>query len=279
LIVDYTYQPGRIEGTDRTVDDIVRAPVHNYVAAIGGDIHNYQRYPVEVNGRTIQYVVSGGGGAYMHATHRLVPGSVPANLPSQVRFPPESQIRLYPMRGDSLAYYAQQAVPYLRRLLVSASVFTVMAAVVAAGLLTVSADAAALVALVPLVALGYLVYLRAPRVLFLRGPLRDGHVDPDVAAAYLAQRYGMAPTRTRARRVTVSDDARRVIELVMPLKQRGFLVRFLSEILDSDAPPFFKQFLLLTVRDGKLIIECRGVTGWASAERDPPIEDRVETAL
>ena len=55
-----------------TVDDVVRDPAANYVAAIGGDIHNYQRYPVTLpDGRTLQYVVSGGGGAFMHATHQI----------------------------------------------------------------------------------------------------------------------------------------------------------------------------------------------------------------
>ena len=43
-----------------------------YVMAVGGDTHNYQRYPVKLSdGRTIQYVVSGGGGAYTHATHQI----------------------------------------------------------------------------------------------------------------------------------------------------------------------------------------------------------------
>ena len=42
LYVDGEHHPQEIEGGG-TVDDIVRAPEHNYVAAIGGDIHNYQR--------------------------------------------------------------------------------------------------------------------------------------------------------------------------------------------------------------------------------------------
>ena len=51
---------------------MVRDPRARYVMAIGGDTHNYQRYPGELpDGRTIQYVVSGGGGAYMHATHQI----------------------------------------------------------------------------------------------------------------------------------------------------------------------------------------------------------------
>src|SRR5207244_3007203 len=45
IYVDGEHHPGKIEGSADTVDDIVRDPINNYVAAIGGDIHNYQRYP------------------------------------------------------------------------------------------------------------------------------------------------------------------------------------------------------------------------------------------
>jgi hypothetical protein len=62
---------GGIEDGAIKVDDVVRTAEHNYVAAIGGDIHNYQRYPVRVGNRKIQYFVSGGGGAYMSDTHRI----------------------------------------------------------------------------------------------------------------------------------------------------------------------------------------------------------------
>jgi hypothetical protein len=44
----YHYDEGGIEDGATKVDDIVRMHEHNYVAAIGGDIHNYQRYPVKV---------------------------------------------------------------------------------------------------------------------------------------------------------------------------------------------------------------------------------------
>jgi hypothetical protein len=97
LYVDGEHHPCAIEGGG-TVDDVVRDPAHHYVAAIGGDIHNYQRYPVDVDGRTLQYVVSGGGGAFMHATHtipRVCVGGVT-----------ESGFRCYPLRGDSLAFYS-----------------------------------------------------------------------------------------------------------------------------------------------------------------------------
>lgn len=99
LYVDGEHHPCPIEGGG-TVDDIVSDPAHDYVAAIGGDIHNYQRYPVRrADGRVLQYVVSGGGGAFMHATHtipRVTVGGVT-----------EQEFRCYPLRGDSLAFYAR----------------------------------------------------------------------------------------------------------------------------------------------------------------------------
>nr|BFD86494.1 metallophosphoesterase [Streptomyces sp. Xyl84] len=104
LYVDGEHHPCPIEGGG-SVDDIVRDPAHHYVAAIGGDIHNYQRYPVDVDGRTVQYVVSGGGGAFMHATHTIPRVSV-ANVT-------EADFRCYPLRGDSLAFYSSL---YARRL-------------------------------------------------------------------------------------------------------------------------------------------------------------------
>ncbi|KND28920.1 metallophosphoesterase family protein [Streptomyces acidiscabies] len=98
LYVDGRSDPCAIEGGG-TVDEIVRAPEHGYVAAIGGDIHNYQRYPVRcADGRTLQYVVSGGGGAFTHATHTIPRVSV-AGVG-------EAEFRCYPLRGDSLAFYA-----------------------------------------------------------------------------------------------------------------------------------------------------------------------------
>ncbi|WP_433336765.1 metallophosphoesterase family protein [Spirillospora sp. CA-294931] len=96
LYVDDHHRPGAIEGGG-TVDEIVKDPAHNYVAAIGGDIHNYQRYPVKVGDRTIQYLVSGGGGAFMHATHTIPKSHVVD----------EDDFRCYPLRGDSLSRYSK----------------------------------------------------------------------------------------------------------------------------------------------------------------------------
>lgn len=99
IYVDNKYHPGRVTGTTQTVDDVVTDPRANFVMAVGGDIHNYQRYPVVVGGRTIQYVVNGGGGAYMHATHRIPPVDIHGVT--------ERTFRCYPLRRDSLARFSQ----------------------------------------------------------------------------------------------------------------------------------------------------------------------------
>ncbi|MGH3242115.1 MAG: metallophosphoesterase, partial [Spirillospora sp.] len=104
LYVDDDHRPGTIEGGG-TVDAIVRDPAHNYVAAIGGDTHNYQRYPLTTeDGRKIEYIVSGGGGAFMHATH-IIP---------RTRVVDEDQFRCYPLRGDSLSRYSKLYGRWLR---------------------------------------------------------------------------------------------------------------------------------------------------------------------
>jgi hypothetical protein len=96
---DNRHFPCPIEGGGH-VDDLVRDPACGYVAVIGGDIHNYQRYPVRVGrGRVVNYIVAGGGGAFMHATHPI-PRIDVAGVD-------ESEFRCYPLRGDSLSFYSQ----------------------------------------------------------------------------------------------------------------------------------------------------------------------------
>ncbi|WP_240970171.1 metallophosphoesterase family protein [Actinacidiphila epipremni] len=98
IYVDGVHHPCPIDGGG-TVDAIVRDPDNHFVAAIGGDIHNYQHYPVDVDGRRIEYVVSGGGGAFMHATHTIPPVTVGGVT--------EDRFRCYPLRADSLAFYSR----------------------------------------------------------------------------------------------------------------------------------------------------------------------------
>jgi hypothetical protein len=137
IYADGKYHPGRIEwgvakgaepddvaGECHTVDDIVRDPRHRYIAAIGGDVHNYQHYPVDVQEpgeprpRRIHYVVNGGGGAYLSATHRFVavdlaPGRT-KDLPATVKPIAEEDVTLYPLRGDSLARFVSTFPRILR---------------------------------------------------------------------------------------------------------------------------------------------------------------------
>jgi hypothetical protein len=150
LWVDGAYHPCPIEWGSRsdypngyeTVDDVVRDPTNGYVASIGGDVHNFQRYRVTLtnqnngNDRTLEYIVAGGSGAYMTATHKFgrVDNHVRESLASRecrIRrqqagkrpprriLPPatvapitEGNFSSYPSRGDSLAYYARS---YARR--------------------------------------------------------------------------------------------------------------------------------------------------------------------
>ena len=99
IYADGEYHPRKIEGGG-TVDEVVRDPANNYVATVVGDKHNYQRYGVDVGGgRTIQHIVSGGGGAFTHATHKIPR----VNLPGVS----EEDFVCYPRRGDSLSYYSK----------------------------------------------------------------------------------------------------------------------------------------------------------------------------
>jgi hypothetical protein len=174
LWVDGEYHPCPIEwegGCEypagyETVDDVVRDPDNGYVAAIGGDIHNYQRYPVRVTRdgttRTLPYLVSGGAGAYMSATHSFVPvnhveredqaerkarladqqaGTRP---PARAIDPPEGEVepvteegfRCYPSRPDSLAFYARS---YGRRVGYTGTSLAVVAAAIVATLFATGA--------------------------------------------------------------------------------------------------------------------------------------------
>ncbi len=100
LYVDGGHQPGGIEDSEQTVDDVIKVRAHNYLAAIGGDVHNYQRYPVLLeDGRVLQYVVNGGGGAGAQGTHKVPRIDLPGV--------DESDFRCYPRRADSLSIFSQ----------------------------------------------------------------------------------------------------------------------------------------------------------------------------
>ncbi len=213
IYVDAKHRPGEIEGGG-TVDEIVRDPANNYIGAIGGDIHNYQRYPVTLpDGRTLQYVVSGGGGAFMHSTHQIPRVSLPGV--------DEEEFRCYPLRGDSLSIYSKLFDRKLR------------------------------------LGLGRLT------------------VPPDQAAAIMAERLGIEPSRATARAVEVTDAARRAAEKVFPRKSRahGALHLPFSEFYDWNDPPLFKSFLRVDASPDRIRVRCFAATGCAEHEQNPPVED------
>jgi hypothetical protein len=101
LVVDASRKTCPIDGSEDTVNAIVEDPANRYIAVIGGDIHNFQRYPVRhADGRIVQHIVSGAAGAYTKATHRI-PRATLERCGCD-----EDDFRCYPRRGDSLAAYS-----------------------------------------------------------------------------------------------------------------------------------------------------------------------------
>jgi MFS family permease len=130
LHVDNTTKPGTIEDNlhhperFRYVDEIVRNADNRFVAVVGGDVHNYQRYETsDSEGREVASIVSGGGGAYLSNTHRIPPHMTDDELTRLVR--------CYPTRAESIKLYAARFVPMLwgTLLLILALVGTTLAAV------------------------------------------------------------------------------------------------------------------------------------------------------
>jgi hypothetical protein len=220
LYVDGEHHPYPMEDGG-TVDEVIRDPEHGYVAAVGGDIHNYQRYSVEVSGRgaPLHYIVSGGGGAYMSATHRIPKVDLPGVG--------EDDFVCYPRRGDSLSFYSKL---YDRRF-----------------------------------GLG-------------KGWL---NIAPDEAAAYMAERLGIEPTRLGDRGRQVSRRTRRVADWIYPLPGSGRALyhHFFSEFFDWNDPPLFKNFLRIDASESEVRIRCFAATGCAEHEGDPPLEDEVRILL
>ncbi|WP_113702465.1 metallophosphoesterase family protein [Nonomuraea lactucae] len=214
------YKPSPLEGGG-TIDDIVRDPAHRYVAAIGGDVHNYQRYPVRVGDRVIQYIVSGGGGAFMHATHTIRRVDV-----AGVR---EDDFRCYPLRGDSLSFYSQL---YARRLRMKWVCLT-------------PAEAACIMS----------EQIKNDPVRPVHGPVRITR-----RMRWAARLLGAWPWPLR-----------------LPVDR--VFHRYLSEVSDWDTPPFFKQFLRLSVTPETLTVRCFAATGCLAQELEPPLEDEVSISL
>lgn len=113
---------GEVSGRPgKTVYDIVTDSKQRYVATVGGDTHNFQLYDPRSPDSSpdgLWHIVSGGGGAYTHATHPIRMASSDARTHS--RFRPS---RVFPRSAESLSYFAQQLVPGIWRLLLSVVMF------------------------------------------------------------------------------------------------------------------------------------------------------------
>jgi hypothetical protein len=281
LIVDGSYHPGLIDRFDRTVDAIVRTPEHGYVAAIGGDIHNYQRYPVRVGDRYAEYVVAGGGGAFMHATHRI--GRVDLGETKEADF------HCFPLRGDSMQFYSRVVVAGLRRLVWLARLLPLAVLLLAAAigvLLTVVLGispwilvAVALLFALPAAAGGLACYQvhasGASRV------LRLPHVEltAEQASAWMADKLDEDPAIGES--VELTGEQRELAEFVAPRApaRSSFLQSLFSEVFDVDRPPLYKQFLRLDADRDKVRLTCCAAIGTEQEGQPPHVEEWVEIPL
>lgn len=106
--------PRRILGADGhgavgSLLEVLREPANNFVAAIAGDVHHYERHAVKLgDGRTLQFVITGGGGAFMTSTHQI----------GRVEMPgvDEDSWVCFPTRGDSLRAFSMVLSRRLRRI-------------------------------------------------------------------------------------------------------------------------------------------------------------------
>lgn len=110
-------------------------------------------------------------------------------------------------------------------------------------------------------------------------------IPADEAAAIVAERHGLDLADELARAegagdvpVVVSRRSRRLARLVFP-SGRWLQPDKISELLDWDDPPFFKNFVRVEVNGECLSLTAYGVTGLARDAGDPAIVDRVEIPI
>jgi hypothetical protein len=99
--------------------DLVGNPRYNYVATIGGDVHNYKRYiadPATDPPGAQVHIVAGGGGAYMHATHSYALAVNDSRLVANPHVLPHAQPdESDPTPAQSLNHFARLLIPSMRR--------------------------------------------------------------------------------------------------------------------------------------------------------------------
>jgi hypothetical protein len=107
------------------------------------------------------------------------------------------------------------------------------------------------------------------------------YVPPDQAAAIMAERLGIEPSRESAKVVEVTAAARRAAEKILPRRSRahGPLHLPFSEFFDWNDPPLFKSFLRIDASPGRVRVRCVAATGCGEHEREPPVEDAFTAEL
>jgi hypothetical protein len=218
---------GSDDGHSGLLWSVVRDPANNYVAMISGDVHHYERHSVKLpEGRTIECVISGGGGAFMTSTHQIAKVDRPDV--------DESSWVVYPTRGDSLRAYS---ISWQRKV----GRWTPWRSAV--GVRGIPADEAAAI-------------VSERHGLDLAAELARGEGSGDAAA------------------VRVSRRSRLLAGLVFPIRE-WFAAEKISEALDWDDAPFFKNFMGVDVRENELVLTAYGVTGLARDADSPAVIDRV----
>jgi hypothetical protein len=134
--------------------------------------------------------------------------------------------------------------------------------------------------------------LRAYSIILLRKlrrltPWRGGRpvrgIPADEAAAIVSQRHGLDLVAELARgdgagdpsAIKVSRRSRLLASVIYPL--RGwFTAEKISEALDWDDPPFFKNFVRVDVTADRVTLTSYGVTGLERDVAEPAVIDRIE---
>lgn len=102
-------EPGATDEDDDPIYTLVTETNKSFVATVGGDVHNFQHYVADDG---LHHFVSGGAGAYTHATHPIRTAALDLRVDQD--FLPEGP--LFPEASESLSYFASQLVPSVWRM-------------------------------------------------------------------------------------------------------------------------------------------------------------------
>ncbi len=189
-----------------SVWEIVNNPAHHYVATVGGDVHNFQRYPgTGVPGTPQVHLVAGGGGAFLHALHPMELGATDPRIDPGVPHPRPDLT--FPTTHESFAFFARELVPSVWRILRMLGLF-VLGTGVATGMSVLAEQVAAVrpyAGLLGWSAAAALLGLVVIRLTLRRTPRSDASKRAIVAAAAFllgilaaVLASGLDPARTTA---------------------------------------------------------------------------------